>query len=48
MRDDKVDDQRVFAFLFFELYLFLLSYFLHTNVYGMGSVSPIILNLGHR
>lgn len=24
MRDDKVDDQRVFAFLSFELYLFLL------------------------
>jgi hypothetical protein len=39
MRDDKVDDQRVFCIFVFELYLFLLSYFLHSDVYGMGSVA---------
>jgi hypothetical protein len=49
MRDDKVDDQRAlfFAFMsFFFLLISISSHYLHPNVYRMGSVLRLILDLG--
>jgi hypothetical protein len=47
MRDDKVDDQRVFFFfcIFVLRIISFSSHYLHPDVCGMGSVLHLILDL---